>query len=250
VQSKRKGKGTVFLVPVVEVQDWGYPFLYDFVRKRRPSLDLPKVAWTQLFVSRIYQGLYLRVELPFDKRKKDGGSGVLREILSVEGGRLSVVNTRFEEVRGVFNERIALGAPPTLGPQPQPLVWLALRNPIAEVNLLMSNEAPYPLSLLPLPISIPRLYERRNGRPPIRFEDRRYVDWVQGWRPQGEAQQFPLDSSELAELQPAFEVYANSLRLALSMDAARSGQGDALVAGLSERLTAISDLGLRAAESL
>ena len=73
LQSKRKKKGTVFLVPVSDVPDWSYPFLYGFVREQREELELPQVEWTQLFVSRLYQGLYLRVALPFDLRVKDGG---------------------------------------------------------------------------------------------------------------------------------------------------------------------------------
>ena len=33
VKSKRIGKGTVFFVPVEDVTDWVYPFLYQFVRQ-------------------------------------------------------------------------------------------------------------------------------------------------------------------------------------------------------------------------
>ena len=87
VQSKRRGKGTVFFVPALAVSDWAYPYLYSFVRARNPELELPLIEWTQLHVDRVYQGLYLRVTLPFDERKKDGGSGILREILTVSGDR-------------------------------------------------------------------------------------------------------------------------------------------------------------------
>ena len=100
VSSKRKGNGTVFLVPVEDVRDWTYPFLYRFVRTHGPQLDLPEVGWTQVYIDRIYQGLYLRAALPFDPRKKDGGSGILRELLTVEGGRLIKVDTRFGEYLG------------------------------------------------------------------------------------------------------------------------------------------------------
>jgi len=87
VRSKRKGEGTAFFVPVQDVRDWTYPFLYGFVRDSRGEIDLPKVEWTQLFVDRLYQGLYLRVALPFDLRRKDGGSGTLRELLTIRERR-------------------------------------------------------------------------------------------------------------------------------------------------------------------
>ena len=42
LRSKRVGKGTVFLVPAMDVPDWTYPFLYDFVRNHG-QVDLPEV---------------------------------------------------------------------------------------------------------------------------------------------------------------------------------------------------------------
>jgi hypothetical protein len=48
VQAKRKGTGTVFYMPVDDVPDWTYPFLYRFVQKHAEELDLPAVGWTQL----------------------------------------------------------------------------------------------------------------------------------------------------------------------------------------------------------
>jgi len=243
VQSKRKGKGTIFLVPANEVSDWSYPFLYEFVRKHRRDLELPKVEWTQLFVNRLYEGLYLRVSLPFDLRKKDGGSGVLREILTVEGERVSVVNTRFEDVRGLFNESLALANPPTLGAQPQALVWLALHDDASEVAFEMSTSSPYELRLLPLPISLPRLYERHTGQPPPSFQDDRVRSWQSDWRPKG-ALPPPFDEVELVELRHDFEVYRSSFARALAVDAQRNELGSAYARSLPRRQRAAEDLGL------
>jgi len=249
VQSKRKGKGTVFFVPVRDVPDWSYPFFYDFVRKARPELELPAVEWTQLFVNRLYQGLYLRVALPFDERKKDGGSGVRREILSVDGGRASVLNTRFEEVRGLFNEAVALANLPVLGSQPAVLVWLALENDAAEVSFLMSASAPHDLRLLPLPISLPRLYELHTGHPPLRFEDERYRAWEEGWRPSGDAISPPFDESETAELRSAFESHRVAFARALAADAQRNQAGALYARSLPDRQRAALDLGLAIVEA-
>lgn len=250
VRSKRKGKGAVFFVPVSDVRDWSYPFLYAFVREHRPSLELPKVEWTQLFVNRLYEGLYLRVSLPFDLRKKDGGSGVLREILSVEGERLSVVNSRFEEVRGSFNESVAVAEPPLLAPQPGALVWLALRNDVPEVSLLMSATPPRTLRLLPLPISLPRLYELRSGRSPVRFEDERHRGWESGWRPEGASQPQPFDEAELAEMRSEFDAYRSSFVRALAIDGQRNERTEAYERSLPARQWATRELGMPLAGTL
>ena len=244
VRSKRKGKGTVFFVPVRDVSDWSYPFFYAFVRKARPALELPKVAWTQLFVNRLYQGLYLRVALPFDARKKDGGSGVLREILSIEGSHLSVVNSRFEEVRGLFNDAIAQANPPILGPQPAALVWLAVENDTPDLSFLMSRRAPHDLRLLPLPISLPRLYQLHAGHPPVRFEDARYLDWAKDWRPTADAPPEPFDAEEMAALRDGFDDYASAFVRALHADAERNDESERIAALMAKRQGTARGLGL------
>jgi hypothetical protein len=244
LQSKRKRKGTVFLLPVSDVPDWSYPFLYDFVRKHREALELPKVEWTQLFVSRLYQGLYLSVALPFDLRAKDGGSGVLRELLLVDGERVSVVNTRFEDVRGVYAQSLAAGEPPTLGPQPAPLVWLGLHSQKSDVTFVMSTGAPYDLRLLPLPVSLVPLFELRYGRKPISFEDERHLAWQRAWRSGADPLAPPFDAAELSQMRSEFESYSRSLRRALAVDAQRRDIGDArLAARLASRQSATAGLG-------
>jgi hypothetical protein len=244
VRSKRKGKGAVLLVPVSDVRDWSYPFLYAFVREHRSELELPKVEWTQLFVNRLYEGLYLRVSLPFDLRKKDGGSGVLREVISVEGAGLSVINTRFEEVRASFNEAIAVAVPPVLSPQPGALVWLALANDAPEVSFLMSPTPPHSLRLLPLPISLPRLYALHSGRDPVRFEDERYRGWETGWKPRGSAARQPFASAEAAAMKAAFDVYRSSFLRALSVDGQRNERRELHEGSLPARQRATQSLGM------
>ena len=164
VRSKRIGKGSVFFVPTADIQDWIYPFLYQFVRKHRKSLDLPNVEWTNLFVNRIYTGLYLRVSLPFDLRKKDKGSGILREIITVAGNRSAHVDTRFDDTPGIYSDSVKASTFPLIDPPPPTLAWLAARNPYGGVTVLMSNTAPNNVSILPLPISLPVLFRSKNGR--------------------------------------------------------------------------------------
>ena len=55
--ARSEARGAVFFLPVTEVRDWIYPYLYGFVRERRKGLELPRVEWTNPFVDRLYQGL-------------------------------------------------------------------------------------------------------------------------------------------------------------------------------------------------
>ena len=248
VRSKRKGEGTAFFVPVHDVRDWSYPFLYGFVRDRRGENDLPGVEWTQLFVNRLYQGLYLRVALPFDLRRKDGGSGILRELLTIQDGRLSAVDTRFDEAGHLYAGRLEVGVSPELIPPPPELAWLTRRCPTAGITFLLSNLAPYDLSLLPLPVSLPDLYALKEGRPPRVFEDERHLQWTRApWRPNA-VDHLPFTDIEASELHSSFEAYAVSFRRALRADAALHRSFSHLRQLLPTRQTAIADLQLRLPE--
>lgn len=244
IRSKRKGKGTVLFVPVDDVQDWTYPFCYTFVRKQRKDLKLPRVEWTQLFVNRVYQGLYLRVALPFDRRKKDGGSGILREILTVRGNQLTQINTRFDDPRGVYSDQLADGIFPRLETPPAILAWLARRSPTRGTVLLLSNVPPYGLTLLPLPIDLPELFEAKNGRPPAGFSDDRYGEWSQGaWRGAGSNEDGFSDEARAA-MKAQFAEYADSLRRALIVHATVHQTLPELRNVLDDRQSATSDLRL------
>jgi hypothetical protein len=242
-RSKRQGKGTVFYVPVSEVGDWTYPFLYEFVRERRPKQELPPIEWTQLYVNRIYQGLYLRVALPFDLRKKDGGSGILRQILVVGEGLSSQLNTRFQDTPGVYAAVLADGIFPELA-RPDPLIsWLAGRCPTSETTFLLSNKPPYGVSLLPLPISLVRLFEAGHGRTPSRFEDERYERWLHAAEAAVSAAG-PLRPADRAALETHFAHYATSFLEALRLSAELHGDWAALQERLPERQDATLPLGL------
>ncbi|MFP8873996.1 MAG: hypothetical protein VCB42_05545 [Myxococcota bacterium] len=221
VQSKREGKGTVFFVPASRIADWSFPFFYEVARAEHPDAQLPLVEWTQLYVSRLYQGLYLRVDLPFDRRKKDGGSGVLREILSISGDSASVVDTRFDDAPGLYTEAIAAGVFPKLEKPLPDIAWLAEHAPTAGTTFLISNSEDFLVSLLPLPIGLPALFKARYGRSPATFTDRRFDRWTQGaWRQEAKE---PKQWVSQPRFRESFDVYISELRRALQVDALARG---------------------------
>jgi len=50
-------EGASFFVPVNEVSDWVYPFLYSFIRERRKGLELPRAEWTTVLTQDAGDGL-------------------------------------------------------------------------------------------------------------------------------------------------------------------------------------------------
>jgi hypothetical protein len=212
---RSKRYGAVFLVPVEAVEDFDYPFLYDFVRKEYPALELPEAHWTELFLNRVYEGLYLRMSLPFDLRKKDGGNGTMRELFMVRDNEMTLVDTRFSPDARFYEEGATLGIFPGLKEPPAVLAWLASRCPTSHVTLLLNNVEPYEVSLLPLPYSPALLYQRLEGMELQPTLDERFRRWAApATEFEGEAP--PFD----AELRNRFEVerqdYARRLDIAIA----------------------------------
>ena len=245
VRSKRLGKGTALFVAAIDVSDWTYPFLYRFVRERRGELGLPRVGWTQLFVDRLYRGLYLRVDLPFDKRKRDGGSGILRELLTVQGTQLAAVNTRLEPARTLYEGAVADGVFPRLAPPASALAWLARRAPTAGTTFVLSHVEPHELSLLPLPVSLPELFARAWQEPIPRFLDDRYPRWTHGaWRTRA-PEPDPFTAEAWAALRAEFRAYGSSLRSALGVQGRLDQTRGVLEAALHARQESVAGLELR-----
>ncbi len=240
-QSKRINRGTVFFIPVTGVSDWSYPFLYQFVKKHRRDIELPDVEWSRLFVNRIYKGLYLKVSLPFDLRKKDGGSGVLREIFTIEDNRMTYVSTRFSDIPGLYTSILADGVVPVLATPPPALSWLSQRRPADGIMFLMSNQPPFTLSLLPLPVSLPGLFEAKNGRPPATFEDGRFRQWSIEAHSSNISDPHPFSVAEMAALDTEFEQYASLFKRELQMHT-EFHRSPELLEQLPERQAAIADL--------
>lgn len=242
-QSKRKGKGTLFYIPVEQISDWTYPFFYRFVRRHDPQLELPKVSWVQLYVNRIYAGFHLRVAMPFDKRKKDGGSGVLRQLLIVEDGQLTHLDTRFNDKRGVYTDAVAKGIFPELHPPSATLAWLARRSPIRGTTFLMPNQAPYEVRLLPLPIPLLALFQADRGYQPAGFRDERLERWtLANWR--NEANDKVISPEFWKEMRAEFPAYASAFRSALRLEGQLHHSAEDLKRALPRRQLATAGLGL------
>ena len=242
-QSKREGKGTFFYLPVDQISDWTYPFFYRFVRKYEPELQLPKAGWVQLFVNRIYQGLYLRVAMPFDKRKKDGGSGVLRQLLVVEDDQLAHLDTRFNDKRGVYTDAVAKGIFPELRPPSATLAWLARRSPMPGTTFLMPNQAPYEVRLLPLPIPLLALFEAHRGYQPEGYHDERFEGWtLADWR--DEATDAAIPQKFWEEMRVEFSAYASEFRSALLLDGQLHSSIEEFARALPQRQLAATGLNL------
>lgn len=244
VRSKRDG--TLIFVPIDAVDDWSYPFIYSFVRKK--SSDLPAVEWSQLFVDRNYQGLYLRVALPFDPRKKDGRTSPLREILYVRGDRLTELDTRFSEGTRLYVDAVALGVFPELvAPAPE-LAWLASRCPTQGMTFLMSSLPPYNVQVLPLPISVSGLYEALRGSPPPAFVDARNNRWTDAIKREASGHENPFTEVQLAELRREFALGAASFRKGLRAHAELHQAHEQVRNLLPKRQAASASLGLRLGE--
>lgn len=231
--------GTVALVPLLELSDWTYPFLYEFVRSLQPHPELPAISWTQLYVSRISEGLYLRVPLPYDERKKDGRVGPLRELLSVRGRELAVVDTRLEASHGHYTSAVAEGRFPSLSAPPPALAWLAHRAPTPGATFLLATDR---LVLLPLPVSVAELFRGLRGRPAPGFTDDRYRLWTQPLRQAGDGP--PFGEDEWARLRAEFEIYADRLLHALRIQGELEGNRARLEQEIPQRQAALTGLGL------
>lgn len=212
VQSKTSG--STFLITVEDVHDWTCPFFYGFVRRELPDLDLADVYWTQLFVNRVYSGLYLKVELPVDPRKRDGGSGIRREIMEARDDRLWIVDTRLDPETRLFHDLVAAGTFPSPGQPSAVTAWLGDRCAVGGRTLLLDNAEPWQVSSLPLPVSIVELYERMYGRPlePVRSE--RFRWWAVDEATAQPPEIFTPD--QRARLEHDFDLYREDFRLALT----------------------------------
>ncbi len=212
---RSKRYGTVFLIPVEAVENFEYPFLYQFVRDEYPELGLPEVQWTNLFLNRVYHGFYLRMSLPVDLRKKDGGNGTMRELMMVQGNEMTLVDTRFSPDARFYADGTTLGIFPALKKPPAVLAWLASRCPTPHATVLLNNAEPYEVSLLPLPYSLDRLYERLQGIPLRVTLDERFRRWMAPASEYEVHDAVPFDGERKKRFEAQYAGYFQRLRDAL-----------------------------------
>ena len=240
VKSKKDGKGTVLFVSAVNIDDWSYPFFYNFVAERNEQLKLQPLSWTQLYVNRVYHGLYLRLSLPFDLRKKDGGSGILREIISVNGNRSYHVNTRLESVPGLYAEKVSESYFPGVADVSPQLLWLGILNNAEFATFIMSNVEPFDISFWPVPVSLPQIFEAQTGTKPSGYLDDRFVSWV----PSDGQIKLPFGPEVSKELHSAYQSYAGTLAQAIEINAEFDKSLIEYRSGLKHRQYAAQQLGL------
>ncbi len=227
-------EGVAFFVPVGEVSDWIYPFIYSFVRERRRGLELPRVEWTTLYVDRLYQGLFLLVKLPFDRPEAQAR----RQLLAVESGRVTHIDTWFEQPTGGLDIPSELDIDPAHGS----LAWLSALRSETATSLILSRR-PLELALMPLPVSVPRLYAAAYGAEPTFREDERALRWNESWRAMVADTTF-LAELELEILESEFGEYREVFLSALRIHGEFHGAAGELQASLPERQASGVDLGL------
>jgi len=233
-------EGVVFFVPVTDVSDWIYPFIYSFVRERRRGLELPAAEWTTLYVDRLYQGLFLRVKLPFDRP----GAPARRELLAVESDRVAQIDTWFEPTTNGLDLAAALEVEPRHGS----LAWLSALRSETSTSLILSRR-PLELALMPLPVSLPALFTAARGEDPTFRGNEQASRWNDSWRASVADTTF-LGEIEMEALEPDFEEYRALFLSALRIHGEFHGVATELQASLPERQKAGLELGLSLAGAL
>ena len=155
---------------------------------------------------------------------------------------MAYVNTRFDDSPGIYAESVEAGLFPELTPPDPSLIWLSNRSPTQGVIMLMSNQPPHAVSLLPLPISLPDLFEAKNGRQAAGFEDERFRQWTV-WE-LGTNDPPPFSDTELSLLKSDFEHFKRSFIMALRVDGDFHRNSARYRAELPNRQAAVADLNL------
>lgn len=228
-------EGVAFFVPVNDVSDWIYPFIYSFLRERRKGLELPRVEWTALYVDRLYRGLFLLVKLPFDRADAPQGR---RELLAVQSGGVAQVDTWFDASTNDLDMLAGLD----IDPPHASVAWLsALRS--ETTTLLVLSRRPLELALMPLPVSVASLYAEAYGGELVLAESEQASSWNESWRADLTESPF-LDDQEREALDAEFEEYKSSFFSALRTHGDLHGVTSELLVSLPERQASGLDFGL------
>jgi len=241
--ARSEARGSTFFVPVTRISDWSYPYLYRVVRQRRKGLELPRVEWVNVFLDRIYQGLYLRVALPYDRIDADATETRRRELLLIRGEEVMRVDTWFEPPDERYGELFSDEALPELEPPAPSLSWLSDRLLPDASTVLVAATSPYEAKLLPLPIPLETLYAEVHGRRPELATIERVSRWEESWRPAAPEAQL-LRGSEIPELESEFESYRDSFLRALQAHGELYGNVGEILAMVPLRQKAGAEMGL------
>lgn len=241
--ARSETRGAVFFLPVTEISDWVYPYIYGFVRERRKGIELPRVEWTNVFLDRVYQGHYLRVALPFDRTGTTENPIRRRELVFIRGEEIMRVDTWFEPIQERYGELFPDAELPALEAPNSGLMGLSALISSTESSILLAASPPYEAKLMPLPIAMPSLYAAVHGRAAEFATDARVIDWNESWRPAVSEAQF-LREPEAADLESDFTEYRASFLQALRAHGELYDSVEQVHAMLADRQQSGAELGL------
>ena len=210
-------KKIFLLVPVNDVKDWTYPYIYQFVKGSENEVELPSVQWVQLYVNRIYHGLYLQVYLPHDPRRRDGGSGHLRELLVLRDSTIACLNTRFSNPCTAYQTMVSTSKFPTLITPSKLVMWLITHSPIEETLFIMRPYAPYQITYLPLSISLSEEYSKIDGKSLPEWVDNRFATFHPTYSPESLQLTNILSAKKTQKLLEEWKTYKSNFTHALKI---------------------------------
>lgn len=234
---------TVLLVPLAALQDWSYPFVHAMFAAEHPEWPLAELSMRRLYVDRVFRGIYLQVELPYDKRKKDGGSGELRQLLAVTTQSASRISTRWEDAPGALIEKLAVGRFPQVAKAPAQVAWLASVAGGVDTTVVLEPGVDGVGRLSPLPISLAAMYRAALGRAPAQVEDARFAT-LRAAATRAVALP-PPDAKTQARRDAAYAAYLRALVAGVRLQAAADGVPAPDARRLTARLQVASRLGIR-----
>lgn len=199
--AESKNEPSFVFVPVSEVEDPYYPWLYESLRSEAEG-SLPPMRWVHLFYNRQFQGLYLQASLPGRhfaaqrlERRRAGAEGSAGEaapaeaerleLLTVRGDRLTCVDRKLRPLCPIYTLAVADGVfpRPMSDPTTELLSWLLDTGSAGRsVSFILSDRHYDTLERFPLPFAA----ERWLGDEP--FRDGRYHQWQSAPDPAPEVQ--------------------------------------------------------------
>jgi len=113
-----------------------------------------------------------------DRRRRDGGSGQLLELLMLRDSNIACLDTRFSNPCKSYRTIISNSKFPALMAPSKLVKWLIMHSPIEETLFVMQPFEPYLLTYLPLPISLADEYSQLNDGPLPEWADSRYDNFL------------------------------------------------------------------------
>ena len=231
-----KTNPTILLVPINDVDDWAFPYCYQFVQAHDMESDLPRITWIQLFENRIYRGLYLKVELPFERRRWSGDRRRSCDLLAVTGTTMVGLNSRFEGEAELFPQLLADGRFPELTGPSLWVEWLRTRSSIEETLMVIRPLEPFRVSHLPLPVSLESEFFEITSQSIGTWDDDRFHGWKQAADSESVRLELLASATQLQRFHAEWKTYREAIVAALRVHCEYHRSSQALMGELSQRL--------------